>query len=187
MSLKEDALNQSAQFLFNNGQSFKIILCDGTWSETTGTKQEIFSSEIPFVRPDITYQSALYELATNSVTVLLQNNAYVASANITFNRIALVSGVRAQGSFPILGISGNVVTLDGTPSDWQNGDTVYTSSGTFTITNISGNQITLDAAPSGTVLVNGQGDLVAASEINSKTFSTGTTNQLEYEVVISGN
>jgi len=187
MSIKEDGLTISANAIFNNGQTFRVLFCNGTWSETTGTKQEIFASEIPFIRPEISYISGLFDLATNALTVLLQNNSFVATSDITFNRIAIVSDTKIVGSFPILSIAGNVVTLDGTPSDWSNGETVYTSTGSFTITNISGSQITLDNTPTGTSLINGTGQLVAAVEVGSKTFSASTTNQLELEVVLSGN
>ena len=187
MSVKEDALLQSAQIIFDNGQTHRVLFCNGTWSETTSTKQEIFSSELSVIRPEISYVSAIYDVATNSLTVVLQNNNYVSADTITFNRIAILSEGKIVGSFPILSIAGNVITLNGTPTDWQVGETVYTTSGEYVIQNISGNQVTLDATPTGTTLVNGTGSLVFAIELDSKTFSPGTTNQLEAFVVLSGN
>lgn len=187
MSVKEDGLRQSAQVIFDNGQTHRILFCNGTWSETTSTPQEIFSSEIPFSRPEISFTSAIFDQGTNSLTVLLQNNAFVPSANVTFNRIAIVSDSKEIGAYTILSIAANVITLDNSPVGWQVGETVYTTSGEYTIQSISGNQVTLDATPTGTTLVNGTGSLAAAVELDSKTFSANTTNQLELEVVLSGN
>lgn len=190
MSLKEDALRIASDQIFNNGQTHRVVFCNGTWSETTATKQEIFSTELSSsVRPEISYISATYDQTTNSLVVLLQNNAYVAPATLTFNRVAIVSDGKELASFPILSIAGNVVTLNGTPTDWVIGETVYTETGEFVITNISTNQITLDNPPTATdtVLVNGTGSLAVAVEIDSKTFSASTTNQLEIEAILSGN
>ena len=187
MSVKEDALNQSAQNIFNNGQTLRLIFCDGTWNETTSTKLDIYPTEIAVPRPEIPFSSAVFDGNTNAITVTLINNSYISATDFTFNRVAVVADGKLIGSFPILSISGNVVTLDGTPADWIVGETVYTSSGEYVIQNISGSQITLDATPTGDKLVNGTGSLLAALEIGSKIFTANTTNQLELEIVLSGN
>lgn len=187
MSTKEEALNISADAIFNNGQVHRVVFCDGTWSETTATKQEILSTSVIVARPIISYISSTFEATTNSLTVLLQNISYVPPSTFSFNRVAILSDGKEEGTFEILSIAGNDVTLNGTPTDWSIGETVYTTSGTYLITNIVGSVITLDGTPTGTTLTNGTGVLSTAIELDSKTFTSGTTTLLEVDTVLSGN